>query len=93
MEPLTLMIVLALFAITGFGIYAASKDKIGKLGSALSSGVGALTGFISESVGGYSWVLTLAFTGHLPALIFVIGHLVLLAVLIYNTWRYKKAIM
>ena len=82
-----------IFSITGLGIYVAFKERLGKVGSTLSSGLGAFSGLVLDKLTGYSWVLGLALTGHLPAILFVIGHLVLIGVLVYNTIKFKKAIM
>ena len=89
---LPLVITIVLFALTGLGLYAAFKDKLGKVGSTLSSGLGALSGYVLETTSGYSWILGLAFSGSIPAIIFVVGHIALVGVLVFNTIRYKQAI-
>ena len=86
------VLVIVIFALTGLGLYAACKERLGKVGSSLSSGLGALAGYALETTSGYSWVLNLALAGSLPALIFIIGHFALVAVLVFNTIRYKQAI-
>jgi len=86
------IIVIIVFALTGLGLYAAAKEKLGKVGSSLSSGLGALAGYALETTSGYSWVLNLALAGSIPAIVFVIGHIALVGVLIINTIRYKQAI-
>jgi len=89
---LPLIITIVLFALTGLGLYAAFKDKLGKVGSALSTSLGGLSGYVLDKLTGYAWVLNLAFSGSIPAIVFIIGHFLLVGVLIYNTIRYKQAI-
>jgi len=89
---LPLIITIVLFALTGLGLYAAYKEQLGKVGSAISTTLGGLSGYVLDKVSGYTWVLSLAFSGSLPAMIFVISHFALVAVLVFNTIRYKQAI-
>ena len=87
-----LIITIILFALTGLGLYAAFREKLGKAGSAISTSLGGLSGFVLDKATGYAWVLSLAFSGSLPAILFVIGHFALVGVLVFNTIRYKQAI-
>ena len=50
------IIVIIVFALTGLGLYAAAKEKLGKVGSSLSSGLGALAGYALETTSGYSFL-------------------------------------
>ena len=89
---MSLIITIILFALTGLGLYAAFKERLGKVGSAISTSLGGLSGYVLDKTSGYAWVLSLAFSGSIPALLFVIGHFALVAVLVFNTIRYKQAI-
>ena len=93
MLGLATLIVIVLFGATGLGLYLAAKNQWGKVGTALSTALGSAGGYVLEATTGYGWVVSLALAGNLPAILFLIGHITLLGVLLYNTYRYKKAIM